>query len=329
MVKADFDKVNHLFLSYPDGFNNEYDELVPFFDKLITKVPPEIHLHIIVSNIRAKQKLEFKFPRRMMDVVIEESWNEIWLRDVMGISNGENIYKPIYEPNYCNYQIRSMNYRNLNNISINIIKDHLQRGIIHIPLKLDGGNFIANHRFAFMTEKILRDNDLPEQEIIAIIKDKMGVTPILIPTNKGDVVGHSDGYMGFIDDDIICISEYPKLDSLKDDYKYLESLKGICNDLNLRIQVIQERPLGYSIPCECEAKKKCCTYTANGCYVNFLRLNNAIILPEYTLTTLKETIYYNNVNEEALSRYGYQVIKINCDMLAQHGGSLRCLSITC
>jgi len=53
MVKADFDKVNHLFLAYPDGFNNEYAELVPFLDKLITKIPPEINLHIIVNNSRA------------------------------------------------------------------------------------------------------------------------------------------------------------------------------------------------------------------------------------------------------------------------------------
>lgn len=329
MVKTDFDKVYHLFLAYPDGFNNEYDELTPFFDKLITKIPPEINLHIITSNARAKQKLQFKFHRRNLEIIVEGGWNEIWLRDVMGISNGENIYKPIYEPNYCSYQANTMNYRNLNNIAINIIKDHLQKGIVQIPLKLDGGNFVANHRFAFITEKVLHDNDLPEKEVVAIIKEKMGVTPIIVPNNKGDVVGHTDGYMGFLEEDIICVSEYPKLDSLKEDHKYLETLRNVCGDLNLRIQPVQERPLGYSIPCECEAKKKCCTYTANGCYVNFLRLNNTIILPEYTLTTLKETMYYNNVNEEALSRYGYQVIKINCDMLAQHGGSLRCLSFTC
>lgn len=329
MIKADFDKVSHLFLAYPDGFINEYDELVSFFDKLITKIPPEIQIHVIVSNIRAKQKLGFKFPGKSLEIIVEEDWNEIWLRDVMGVSNGEHVYKPIYEPNYCNYLAKTMNYRNLNNIAINIIKDHLQKSIVQIPLRMDGGNFIANHRFAFITEKLLQDNDLPEKEITAIIKDKMGVTPILVPMNKGDVVGHTDGYMGFIEDDVICISEYPKLDSLKEDCKYLDSLKGICSDLNLRIQPIQERPLGYSIPCQCEAKKKCCTYTANGCYVNFLRLNNTIILPEYTLTNLRETMYYNNVNEEALSKYGYQVIKINCDMLAQHGGSLRCLSFTC
>src|SRR5581483_5518893 len=110
MVKTDFDKVDHLFLAYPDGFNNEYDELVPFFDKLITKIPSEISLHIIVSNDRAKQKLEFKFLKRNINIIVEEGWNEIWLRDVMGIPNEEYIYKPIYEPNYCNYLASTMNY---------------------------------------------------------------------------------------------------------------------------------------------------------------------------------------------------------------------------
>lgn len=329
MVKTDFDKVTHLFLAYPEGFNNDYDELAPFFDKLITKIPPEISLSIITNNARAKQKLQFKFRRRNLEIIVEESWNEIWLRDVLGISNGEYIYKPIYEPAYCSYMSKSMDYRNLNSVTINIIKERLQMGIVQIPLKLDGGNFIANRQFAFITEKILQDNNLSEMEVSAIIKEKMGVIPIIVPINKGDVIGHSDGYMGFIEDNIICISEYPRQDSLKDDNKYLDALRNICGDLNLRIQPMQERPLGYSIPCECESKKRSCTYTATGCYVNFLRLNNTIILPEYTLTNLKETMYYNNVNEEALSRYGYQVIKINCDMLAQHGGSLRCLSFTC
>jgi agmatine/peptidylarginine deiminase len=329
MVKTDFDQVRQLFIAYPDGFNNEYDELVPFFDKLITKIPPDINLHIITSNERAKQKLLFKFSRRNLNVIVEEGWNEIWLRDVMGISNGEHIYKPVYEPNYCNYLASTMNYKNLNNIAINIIKDHLQKSIIPIPIKIDGRNFIANNRFAFITEKVLQNNELSEKEIVAIIKDKMGVTPILVPVNKGDVVGHTDGYMGFLEDDILGLSEYPKLDCLKEDVKYLDRLKNICSDLNLRIQPILDRPLSYSIPCHCEAKKKSCTFTATGCYVNFLRLNNTIILPEYTLTNLKETVYYNNVNEEALSKYGYQVIKINCDTLAQHGGSLRCLSFTC
>lgn len=76
----------------------------------------------------------------------------------------------------------------------------------------------------------------------------MGVTPIIVPINKGDEVGHIDGYMGFIEEDVICISDYPKLYSLKEDHKYLETLRNVCGDLNLRIQPMQERPLGYSIP---------------------------------------------------------------------------------
>jgi agmatine/peptidylarginine deiminase len=143
-------------------------------------------------------------------------------------------------------------------------------------------------------------------------------------------MGHTDGYMSFLDDGTVCITEYPKMEIFKDDNEYTKKLEAICRDLNFRTITLYDRPLNYSIKCECDLQKerKCCSYSANGNYINFLRLNDTIILPEYTLTTLKETIYYNNINEEILSNLGFQVIKINCDALAQHGGSLRCLSFT-
>jgi agmatine/peptidylarginine deiminase len=330
MITTDFSPVNNLFLAYPDGFQNEYEELVSFYDKLITKIPPEINLFVIVNNLKARERLKYKFPRKSIEIIIENTWNEIWLRDILGIVKDDYIIKPLYEPTYCNYLIANRNIRQLNNSAIKIAEDYIKMGVIQLPLKFDGGNFVANQNFAFITEKILSDNKLTQNEVVAIVNDALGVIPIIVPLNKGDILGHTDGYLSFLDDNIICITEYPKMEIFKDDNEYSNALGSICRDLNFRTITLYDRPLNYSIKCECELQKErnCCTYTANGNYINFLRLNNTIILPEYTLTTLKETVHYNNVNEEILSNLGYQVIKINCDTLAQHGGSLRCLSFT-
>jgi agmatine/peptidylarginine deiminase len=330
MITTDFSLVSNLFLAYPDGFQNEYEELVSFYDKVITKIPPEINLFIIVNNLKAKERLKHKFPKKQIEIVIEDSWDEIWLRDVLGIIKDDYIIKPQYEPNYCNYVLANRNLRQLNNGAIRLAEEYIKMGVIQLPLKFDGGNFVANQNFAFMTDKVLSDNKITQKEVVTIIKDSLGLIPIIVPSNKGDVLGHIDGYMSFLDEETICITEYPKMEIFKNDNDYSNILRGICHDLNFRTITINDRPLNYSIKCECELQKerKCCTYTANGNYINFLRLNNTIILPEYTLTTLKETIYYNNINEEILSNLGFQVIKINCDTLAQHGGSLRCLSFT-
>ena len=330
MVKPDFSEVKHLFLAYPEGFGNEYEELAPFFDLLITKIPQEIILVLIVNNSLTKEKLRYKVKRKNLQIIIYRNWNEIWLRDIFGLLNNDYIIKPVYDPNFCNYLSSTRNFRQLNNSAIEIIKEVLQKGVLQLPIKLDGGNFISNSSFAFITDKVFRDNDLAEDDLKSLIRDSLGVIPIVIPTAKNDVVGHSDGYMAFISENMLCVSQYPKMDSFKEDNRYLQGVGEFASGLDLRLIPIYERPLGYSIKCECDlqTKRKCCTFSANGVYVNFLRLNNTIILPEYTLPTLKETLYYNSINELELSRLGFQVIKINCDQLANHGGVLRCLSFT-
>lgn len=330
MITTDFSPVKNLFLAYPEGFQNEYEELVSFYDKLITKIPGDINLYLIVNNVRAKERIRRKFARRKIEIVLEKAWNEIWLRDILGIVKDDHIIKPQYEPNFCNYLLQNRNLRELNNCAVNIAERYMQMGVVQLPLKLDGGNFVANQNFAFISDKVTADNNLSEKEIIGLISEKLGVVPIIVPVNKGDVLGHTDGYLTFIDNETVGISEYPKMEIFKEDNEYSKKLESICRDLNFRTEAIYDRPLNYSIKCECDLQKerKCCSYTATGNYINFLRLNNTIILPEYTLTTLKETMHYNNVNDDILSNLGFQVIKINCDMLAQHGGSLRCLSFT-
>ena len=97
----------------------------------------------------------------------------------------------------------------------------------------------------------------------------------------------------------------------------------------LEVVELYDRPIDEIVPCECYQKtKKACFYSARGNYINFLRLNNTIILPEYTLPTLRETKYYNNINKEILTQLGFQVKTINCDLLSKEGGSLHCLSYT-
>jgi hypothetical protein len=85
MITTDFSTVKNLFLAYPDGFQNEYEELVSFYDKLITKIPKEINLFVIVNNLKAKQRIIHKFPKRKIEIVVEDAWNEIWLRDILGV----------------------------------------------------------------------------------------------------------------------------------------------------------------------------------------------------------------------------------------------------
>ena len=65
--------------------------------------------------------------------------------------------------------------------------------------------------------------------------------------------------------------------------------------------------------------------SAKGCYVNFLKLNNTIILPEFS-PPRRPVINYNKKNRETFEKLGYSVQAINCTELSKLGGVLHCIS---
>jgi len=88
-----------------------------------------------------------------------------------------------------------------------------------------------------------------------------------------------------------------------------------------------DRPVDEPVDCGCKRKnKRSCYYSAKGTFINFTRLNNYILLPEYSMPHYQKEINYSKVNENILTDNGLNVIRINCDELAKFGGSLHCLS---
>lgn len=143
------------------------------------------------------------------------------------------------------------------------------------------------------------------------------------------MIGHIDGYMSFINEQNIAVSSYPNMAFLKNDIAYLEYLSNCALGNGLTVTKINDRPVDEAIACSCNSfRRKGCFYTAKGNYINNLRINNTVILPEYTLSTKRETEYYNQSNKEIYQSMGFDVKSINCDSLAQFGGSLHCLSFT-
>ena len=66
-------------------------------------------------------------------------------------------------------------------------------------------------------------------------------------------------------------------------------------------------------------------FSSGGNFLNFLRVKNTIILPEYNLPTKKETQYYNITYQETFEGLGFEVLKINCDVLTKIGAVLHCV----
>ena len=117
---------------------------------------------------------------------------------------------------------------------------------------------------------------------------------------------------------------------LSEDIDFINRLEEELKNAGVEIITLYDRPVNEgAINCGCNGKKhSSCLFSARGNYVNFLQINRTIILPEYTLPTKRETNFYNKVNQEILEGLGFEVKRINCDLLSKFGAVLHCISFT-
>lgn len=332
MIKTEFSNINDLFLPYPKGFKDTSQSLNNFFKDLIGLIPKTIRQFIIVNNEMAGNEIKSYYPNKTIEIILIEGFNEIWLRDIIGFNTGTNrIFKPIYNPDYCNY-IYTPDYLEKIDYQVKeIIDKSIKSEIVEIPLILDGGNFVSNGEIAFVTNKVIKDNSTSHDIIKNILSDYLGVKTIIIESNQNDKLSHSDGYLNFLDKKRICLSKYPKIDFLKEDISYLKRLESIIEENSLDIITIFDRPIDEKViggGKTLHDKSKDCLSSARGIYVNFLILNNVIIMPEYSIPSYKNTMDYNAINKRILTDLGYDVISINCDSIGKLGGSIHCCSFT-
>jgi len=175
-----------------------------------------------------------------------------------------------------------------------------------------------------ITENLIKDEDKnkKEKEIKQKITKILGIEPILVPELKGDTLAHTDGYMAFIDEKTILLSEYPEVWYKKHpgDKDYLERLYEILAFKQLDIKRIRE----YPEETPKKSKNECKMESARGIYVNFIRLNETFLVPSYP-GYVHENL--EKENYEILERYG-KVIPVDCNALAKMGGILHCISLT-
>ncbi|MDB5005700.1 MAG: hypothetical protein JWP45_93 [Mucilaginibacter sp.] len=325
MIKADFSKSNNLFLAYPKGFSNEYETLVNFYNQLIELIPRDIKLFVITNNKKVQRELKARFNHKPnVETIVINYFDEIWLRDCMGVFAGEKIYKFNYSPNYCTLGKEKKYYQYINRLSKRILASAFTSSIVDIPLNIDGGNFVHNTKKVFLTEKVYEDN--PGKNVERVIKDYTGLDAIVVGKNYYDVIGHTDGYMAFKDENTLFISEYPKLPYLKKDNEYVAMLKDVAIRNGFKVLPIYDCPADEAVKCNCKGiKTRSCIFSAKGVFINYIRFNDCIIMPEYTLP-VDSDIEYNWMNKKWLESQGFDVLSINCDQLAKFGGSLHCIS---
>ncbi len=181
----------------------------------------------------------------------------------------------------------------------------------HSRLILDGGNVVATQQTAILTNKIARENPkLVPSQIQSRLTELLNVERlIVIPKEPYDDIGHADGMVRFLTDDIVVLNDYRKMSPT-----FAKRLEATLTKAGLQLMRLPYRP---------ELKKRAGIASAVGNYANFLRVGNLVIIPKFGRNQDQEV--------QRLMAAWLPAVKLEalrCKPLAQEGGVLNCVTWT-
>lgn len=228
---------------------------------------------------------------------------DIWARDYMPIQiNDKNFIEYRYDPDYLQGNWKgSRDLKTYPDIVCNSINLSTEKS----DLIMDGGNFVKSSDCVILTEKIVKENRLfySKTDLIKKIQATFQVDKIvLIPQDKLDEYGHSDGMIRFIDNDTVLINHY-----YKNDYVMQYRLK----QAGLKTEYLHYK-----------TKKK---DTRNWAYLNFLQTMDIILLPKFEIDEDEQALeqiksFYPN--------YKGKIAQVEMSEIVKYDGALNCISWT-
>lgn len=268
----------------------------------------ETNIVYIADTLQHKYPVFFKnFENELLKegerIFFLENTKDIWCVDYMPIQiTKKKFVKFIYKPDYL------CSGRWLNTITeVYDIAHKLKINYSKADIIIDGGNLIKSETSIILTDKIFRENPhYSKKNLLFTLQELFEVEKIIvIPTEKEDYVGHSDGMVRFINNETVLINDYSKTDKAL--HKEIRN-RFLKEKLNIEYLVLANN---YAINDD----------DASGYYINYLETEKNIFLPvfnfkedEIALKQLKNC-YPNK-----------KITSIISNEIAVKGGVLNCIT---
>jgi agmatine deiminase len=226
--------------------------------------------------------------------------NDIWCRDYMPVQlAADRFVQFIYQPDYLDDapELITADAGALLNL----------KNCVRSNFVIDGGNVVSGPNAAALTDKIFTENARVEASVLTDrLRALLEVERLFfVPQEPGDVIGHADGMVRFVDAGTVLVNEYRGAD------------KGFGQEVAAALRPLDVIPFPYHP-----------TYqridgvdVATGVYINFLRTKNIILVPAFGLRQddmacrMLESVFPDT-----------RVVPVHCRDVAHKGGAINCIT---
>lgn len=236
------------------------------------------------------------FARERITPVFCGGTKDIWLRDFMPVKTKSGRYVAFrYAPSYLKgYEHLQTDCRDLT--------PALPKPVIRSSIRLDGGNLVwsPSKETVLISDRLFTENpDRKPHALIAALERLLEAAVIVIESLPGDMTGHADGMVRFVDETTVVGNDTPYRNGLEQRIRR-----------QLRAHGIRTVPFPYyASP----------GISAAGCYLNWYETATAVFLPTFGSPADARAI-------EAAGLLHKRIIPVDCRIIADRGGVLNCIT---
>lgn len=264
------------------------------------------HLRTTKSTAGVAKEIANALCRLGIEHMELQNTNDYWCRDYMPVPLFEDgtYGKYIYRPDYLwDYKLKRPYITDQSDACKGLdLFTPANMGIV-----FDGGNYVRCNGKVIVTDKVFMENpQWPAEELLRRLHYSLCADVIIIPWDMRDPCGHADGMVAPLDDGRLLLNNYVQDKRSNAFYKRLRKV------LDAHFDVVD-----LSFDCKLAPD--------SWCYLNFLNLPNALLLP-----ALSENFDCDNDKEAIRVMKEYfpnkQIIPIYASPLIKDGGAIHCVT---
>lgn len=235
-----------------------------------------------------------------------EGTKDIWCRDYMPLQVASQLFANYkYEPDYL---INYKKYRPTITDAQAIIKElNLKTDDSLKDIVLDGGNIVKAGRYIILTGKIFEENPgHPIGHLIYELETTLDAQPIIIPWDKVEMFGHSDGVCRDLGNGRLLMTNYAQFDA-KMAKRFRRALEPYFDEIH-ELKFSPTKPHKYS-----------------WAYINWLQTEQVLILPKFGTPEDQEA--FEQISA-LMPGYEGRIEMVDANDLVVGGGAFNCCSWT-